>query len=303
MREPFTKRFTRVLASTSSISLVVFGVLFICTPAFGAPPVHDCDRFAAHPLDELRVDVPGVEFSSLTDTAVEACLHALEDYPDEPRFLFQLGRAKHAHGETNEALRLYELAANLGYPQAAVSASVVLFDQFDIDNRENPSLVDRAFSWLKRAAEEQNSVVAQGALFGRYLEDDYGQQNYDLAFKWAERGAENGDKDAYTLLYLIYSNVLAKRVLGELAEQLNLSEESYILPDIPTYERETADVIEWIEREATRGDKKLQLLAGMAYWHGISVPKNEHKGLNFIKKAADNGMPEATRIYRRLTGN
>lgn len=83
-------------------------------------PETECDRLAGHPDDPLRLSsVKGVTSNqiSLPDTKI-ACKKAVETYPDEPRLMFQYGRALHKSKNYDDAVQWYKKAADLGNAQA-----------------------------------------------------------------------------------------------------------------------------------------------------------------------------------------
>ena len=54
-------------------------------------PFDECDRLTKHPFDKGGLG-DGVDFSKLdADRAIKACENAVNSYPNEPRFQFQLG--------------------------------------------------------------------------------------------------------------------------------------------------------------------------------------------------------------------
>ena len=86
--------------------------------------ISDCDRLAASRFDNNRpVGIAGVDLKEIdTSKAVPACQLALQNNPDDPRTIFQLGRAFDSDVKTSaEAVRLYKLAAEKGYAPAQVA--------------------------------------------------------------------------------------------------------------------------------------------------------------------------------------
>lgn len=78
-----------------------------------AQQIQPCDELAAHPDDPGRLKgVKGVMDDDLNaQAAVDACLAAVEAFPDEPRFAFQLGRVLMIGGERDLASGLLSEAA------------------------------------------------------------------------------------------------------------------------------------------------------------------------------------------------
>lgn len=329
------------------------------------PAVHDCDRLAAHPLDEQRANVPGVDFEDIGTEAVPACEAAVAAYPDTVRFKYQLGRALAANGTTDRAVAVYEEAANAGYGPAAMALGTIFDRRFEKSQERDFADLEQAFSWwayagvelgfvpakfrlgqmylnspdkyrnvdkgmkflkeaaasgmleaqwylgavyisgevieqdvtqgatwMKRAA-EKGSAQAQALLTSFYLDDNFGEQNEDLAFYWAERAADNGDKDSKSRVYTVYHRVLSEAVHDKLARLAGDSDHQFPRADIPTYGRKPEDVVEWIEKEANRGDAEMQLLIGLAYRYGVAGKHNKNKALQYVTQAADQDLQRA----------
>jgi TPR repeat protein len=84
------------------------------------PPVHECDRLAGHPSDPGRpAGVAGVTLTKIdSKKAIQACSEAAKEYPQTPRFAFQLGRAFANAGQYADAVLWYRKAADQGYAPA-----------------------------------------------------------------------------------------------------------------------------------------------------------------------------------------
>ncbi|MHB2166917.1 caspase family protein [Alsobacter sp. R-9] len=83
-----------------------------------APGPNDCDRLAARPYDPKAV-APGVGMLEMDGAAaMAACTRALAQDPDEPRFMFQLGRSLHRLKQPDQAVRFYQDAWSKDYPAA-----------------------------------------------------------------------------------------------------------------------------------------------------------------------------------------
>jgi uncharacterized caspase-like protein len=86
--------------------------------------VGDCDRFASDPQDASRPSgVTGVDLGALNVTrAVVVCRQAVVDFPDDPRFEFQLCRALWKAGNIAEATEMCRAAAVASLSPACVAA-------------------------------------------------------------------------------------------------------------------------------------------------------------------------------------
>jgi TPR repeat protein len=132
-----------------------------------------CDRAAASPTDKNRpVGLAGVPSGRLdSQNAIAACEAAATAAPDNPRIMFQLGRA-HAAAKANESARAYfSKASDLGY--AAASAS--LGDFYASGRGGLARNYDEALRLFKLAAEQAipsaitilASFMSQGAVAWR----------------------------------------------------------------------------------------------------------------------------------------
>lgn len=103
------------------LTAAAFIALAVSCPLAATAAVTDtneCDIQAANPGDIDRL-APGAPMDSIVPRrAVEACEKAVADYPDEPRFFYQLGRAYQASNRMEQATQAYQRAADLGYPMA-----------------------------------------------------------------------------------------------------------------------------------------------------------------------------------------
>ncbi len=73
--------------------IACLGILPFPANAQGFDDIHKCDTFAAHPDDPNRWAVGVSDEDIIPGPAIKFCAQAMEDYPDAPRFQFQLGRA------------------------------------------------------------------------------------------------------------------------------------------------------------------------------------------------------------------
>jgi TPR repeat protein/ABC-type uncharacterized transport system substrate-binding protein len=150
-----------------------------------------CDRAAATPTDKNRpVGVPAVFFASIDPKiAIPACQEAAAAAPENPRILFQLGRA-HAAAKANESARAYvQKASDLGYPPA--QASLATFYAFGLGGLARN---DEEALRLSRLAADQGDGLGHNNIgffheFGRggLLKDDNAAiRHYKLAAEAGE---------------------------------------------------------------------------------------------------------------------
>lgn len=187
-------------------------------------PVHRCDAAASSPLD-VRAVAPPVPFSRLPVEAVEYCSQAVSDYPDTPRFHFQLGRALDAHQQQSSAITRYreslvlapdytapmlalagkyqvgqgvqqdlgiaeqllEQANALGNPRAGYLLAQLWLEASPTD----PQILSKALQ-LEHVAAEAGDVEAQGRLAVRYASGDRVDQDLSQSLHWHEQAAAQG---------------------------------------------------------------------------------------------------------------
>ena len=118
-----------------------------------APP-HASEELAANPLDPQRVG-RGVQTTSIdARRAISACMAAVELFPGELRFQFQLGRAYRKSGRYEDALRWYGAAAEGGYAGAQNSLGV-MYSRGEGVGQD----CDVAAHWIGLAAEQGYPVA------------------------------------------------------------------------------------------------------------------------------------------------
>ncbi|MGF0538893.1 hypothetical protein ACQQ2Q_12930 [Agrobacterium sp. ES01] len=69
--------------------------------------MHSCDEYAAHPADPNRWAKGVTDEEIIPGPAVKFCREAVDDYPDTPRFQFQLGRALWAANKIEEGIEVF----------------------------------------------------------------------------------------------------------------------------------------------------------------------------------------------------
>jgi uncharacterized caspase-like protein len=203
-----------------------------------AAPVTDCDRAAAPAVSSAKLPgVPGKETNAVDPgVALPACQAALQQYPDEARFKFELGRAQLAAKNYIEANQLFEAAITGGNIDAMGALGISYFL-----GRGIPQSYQRAFELFTKGADlnDPGSMVSLGAMYadGRFVQKDPAKsqalyskaialgdyaalrnlgilylngaglpRNYAMARDYFEQAAGHGDAMAMKLLSDIYKN-------------------------------------------------------------------------------------------------
>lgn len=93
--------------------------------------VTECDRLTAHPSDPERVSEGVTQDAMDKSAAIEACLEALANDPDNPRLNYQLARAYNYAGQPLEGAPYSNKAVTAGYPQSLFVAGYVRLENWD----------------------------------------------------------------------------------------------------------------------------------------------------------------------------
>jgi hypothetical protein len=216
-------------------------------PAQSAAPLHDCDVLASNPRDFDRV-APPVCPTNMDVGAVDACSKAVEKFPDEARFWFQLGVSQIAADKLESAELSLRRAADEGY--AAAMYYLGLF--YEQQNEQ------KAFSSFLKAA-EAGHLYAQTTVGIWYRHSHGVDPDRERAREWLTKAAERGE-------------AIAQFELG----QLILVTSSPLL-EPPTPEVQDA-AYDWIERSARNGYSTAQVLVGLKFEGG-----NDGRNQDFTK--------------------
>lgn len=108
--------------------------------------VHEADRMLSHPRDPDRM-ANGVPMKDIVPRrALEVVRKAIENYPETPRFYYQLGRAHSAAGDSQQAIDAFKEAAQRGYRMAYYNLGTV-YGAGDLVQRDP----DKAKKFLQKA--------------------------------------------------------------------------------------------------------------------------------------------------------
>ena len=147
-----------------------------------------------------------------------------------------------------------------------------------------PKMID----YFTKAA-EQGHLQAQEELADIYLASCYGKYDFEKAFYWASKAAEQNSADKMTFVGLCYSD----GVFGEDNKQKGKE----LIAKAKTV---GAEQVKAMLSLAQQGDKDAQFFVGNYYCFGISSVEDRDyaKGLYWLNKADQNGHPKAKRkIY------
>jgi predicted aspartyl protease len=157
---PFATESRGAAASAGLICFVCAIYLAFSNGAFSQDGDTECDGYAAAPSDvDPNTKSPGIAFDKINPAqAIPSCIAALRRFPDNARFLFELGRAYERAGNLSSALEYYRKAADQNYVAAEYSLGTMYRD-----GRGVPKDNQQAAVWYRKAA-EQGLAAAQSSL-------------------------------------------------------------------------------------------------------------------------------------------
>lgn len=137
---------------------------------------NDCDRLAANPTDVRRASV-GTPFDLLkgqADAAYDACTKAVQQSPDELRYLYQLGRTAQFK-DRKQAFDIFTKLVAARYPAAFDNlGGMYLYDRKDVNSAIK-------YFTMGASLDDADSMTSLADLVDHGL---YGQQN-PYQIKWA----------------------------------------------------------------------------------------------------------------------
>ncbi len=258
--------------------------------------INKCDELAAVPGDKDNPQgVKGVAFDDIDRVpAIIACFEALVDEPNNQRFQYQVGRALDQNGNYTHAIKWYKKAAEQGYAYAQNDLGF-LYEMARGVERD----YQIAASWYRKAA-EQGNASAQSNLGLMYYQGHGVQQDDKSAVTWFRKAAEQGDVDAQVYLARMYKDgkgvkqdyktaiVWYRRAAeqGDYTAQEQLGFLYYKQQDYKT-------AISWWRKAAKKGSSLALYNLGFMYSNGYGVKEDSSKAIEFLKKAAHFGSPDA----------
>lgn len=245
------------------------------TTASREPPVHDCDRLAAHP-DDRAARAPGTKFKDLQpDTAIAACEAALAQAPNTSRFAHQLGRAYEAVKRNGDALSAFRLASDKGHMKANVQLG-----RFLAEGIGGPRDYAAAARLLRLAAD--NGEVDGLYNLALMFRDGKGVPRDDMeAFRLFYQAAETGASNAIVQVSIMYEK---GRGVG----------------------RDDGEAIRYLRLAAEKGNALAMANLGNRYFEGRGVTQSEVEAVRRWRLGAEKGhaiaMYNLATMYRNGRG-
>lgn len=225
-------------------------------------PEQECDRLAANPADSEKVGNGVADGLIDTDKAIAACSEAIQSYPSERRFAYQLARARFAAKDYTAAIPVFADLAARGYVIAMVSLGYAYGYGLGVPKDHN-----EAVRWFRKAADLGNALaindLASAYVFGMGVAQDQAE-----ALRLFRKAVELGDP-------------LAKCNLGRM----------YLMgASVPKDDHEAARLI----RECADGGERLgYFLLGHLNASGAGVPQDLAAAVKLYIKAAQMQQSDA----------
>ena len=284
--------------------------------------VHECDLLVAEPLDLQGVG-KGVELVEINAaSALTACETAVAAYPDTTRYIYLLGRAQLAAGNSDAAVALILQAADAGYIRA--------YHQLGLMASRGDGMaknLEQANDYFKQAADKNDPF---GLLsYGRNLVKGLGTRaDVKSGMEFLKRAAELGNTaalDEMADLYLYGGSIKAspKRAVGFLdasitrnaksrsrAQKTLLTRHVTALTDVGALyfngnglPKDLRQAIKWYERGAERGHEGGAVDLSWIFAVGPNDLRNPAKAVWYTSLAlSTNNLRGDAALLRRLAG-
>ena len=216
-----------------------------------------CEELATHPRD-ATANIAGVPFSRLQSQAgraIDVCTSAMQTFPEQPKYVALLARAKAAGGRREEAIALYREAAGRGDLRALVSLGLLMETGDGVPRDPEGAL--ELYEIAAEAGSADGAINLAVALFnGRLVEADP-----QRAIALFEQAAASGSP-------------VANYNLGVLAQDGALGEDRI------------ADALEYFGRAARSGEPRGYVAAAILLDEGRTGERDPGRAADMLLRGA-----------------
>ncbi len=254
-----------------NMKLVVGAVILIgaAVPAFATDNGAECDHLAASPSD-VNAKAPAVAFNDIDGAKAEAaCRASIADSADEPRFMFELGRALDRQDKFDEAKAAYLAAGEAGYGPGYHGYGKL----FELGLGSDTDYAKAAAYYQK--AIDAGMTYAAGDLAYLHEEGLGFDKDAAAAAPLYRRAAEAGDDWSQVHLGFLYEKGAGVA-------------------------RDHAEAMKWYSAAAEKGNSNATYNIALMYRDGEGVPKNNDKAVEFLKRSIDAGGTLAAKELARF---
>jgi TPR repeat protein len=261
---------------------------------------NECDILASSPMDPKKpTNVKGVFLFDIdNDKAIKSCLKAVKDFPNEPRYKYQLGRA---HKDLNLSNKYILESANQGYSTAQYDLGLMYKNGKGIQQD-----YEQAFKWFMESAVEGNKD-AQLEIGDMYYFGQWATKNYKKAFKWSMKSAKQGNAHAQHAIggMYFYGRGVKKDYKKAFEWFMKSSRNDYVdVQPIIGYmydndygvKKDYKKAFEWFMKSARNGLSVGQYNVGIMYANGRGVKKNYINAYAWYNLASSNGYDASEAI-------
>jgi uncharacterized protein len=260
--------------------------------------ITECDIVAADPYDDGRITA-GVPWGLVnTSIAIRACVRAVAKDPNNPRLLFNLGRALDIAERFEEAEKFYRQAADLGY--ASGFKNLGFMERTGRGRPENPE--GAAKLYLQSAL--RGSDGGKTAIATLYREGIGVPKSAKEALKWYRLAAADGYPgalDAIGYFYLTGFGVAKDEAQSAhyyaQAADLGVSNAMYNLGRAylrgSGVAKDCDKAVNWFQRGLEEGNPYAPTYLGRMFREKWCVGRDYRQALSYFKLAADRGFAEA----------
>lgn len=234
--------------------------------------VHQCDLLAAEPLDLQGVG-KGLELSEIdVSNALIACQRAVSEHPDSMRFIYLLGRAQLAAGNTETAAKLIQQAADASYVRAFNQLGLMALQGIGM-----PKSPELANDFFKQAADKNDPFGLFS--YGRNLVKGAGiKVDVKRGIELLKRAAELGNTEALDEIADLYLNgsfinASPKRAVGYLEASVTRNAKSRSRAQRTLLARHVTALTD----------------VGALYFNGNGLPKDLRQAIKWYERGAERG--------------
>ncbi len=196
--------------------------------------------------------------------------------------------------DEKEGIKWYRLSAEQGYSRAQHNLAACL-----AFGRGTQKSDEEAVKWWRLSA-EQGFALAQNSLAACYGTGTGVPQNDNEAFKWYKKAAEQGNSfGEYHVASYYEKGVVVKKDLKEAEKWYLKSAEKgnpmgqYKCGEFCYRRGDEANMLMWQTKAAKQNYAPAQYNLGISYAYGKGVTEDMEKAREWIKKAAEQGEPNA----------
>lgn len=257
-----------------------------------------CDILAASSMDKGRM-APGVEASKIAvPAAISSCREAVANDPDNPRLLYQLGRALDAANMLQDAVQFYKKSAERGFSLAQDELGTMHFTGRGVIKNDIEAV--RLF----KLSADQGFPSAQNNLGFMYQEGRGVARDDKEAARLYKMASDQGYAAAQNNLGLLYQEARGvPENLKEAARLYKLAADQGVVSALNNLgtmyligkgvDQNDLEALRLYKIAAEQKNPSAQNNLGVMYQTGRGVAQSDAEAARFYRMAADQGFASA----------